>query len=201
MNTVALVTADQELGLVNASTATKRAQSEANALGQTVTLRDPTSDKVIKTVRPTKQAKAKIAAEKAAKKAAAKRTAKAAKPTAERKPRGMVIDILKLASRPNGVTPAELNKLPSGRVHRGSGCSPIPRRPALRPLGLQVQVRGRQRRRDALLRHCEVTPWRPIASFPIARNRISVIPITATDILPRHSPCIDGHRDRHSKGA
>jgi hypothetical protein len=42
---------------------------------------------------------------------AAKKTARAAKPAAGRKLRGMVVPILKLASRPKGVSPAELNAL------------------------------------------------------------------------------------------
>jgi len=100
MNTVVLATADKDLGAVPAKDATKHAQEHANETGKPVTVRDPVTDKVIRTVKPKKSAKAKA-------------KAKTAKPAAkaERKPRGMVVKILALASRKGGVSPAELNKL------------------------------------------------------------------------------------------
>lgn len=123
MTTVMLSTTDHDLGLVPAKTATSTAQQEANTTGKPVTVRHPVTDKVIRTVKPKTSkaaAKAKPAAKaakangKAKAKPAAKAKAKAtttAKPKADRKPRGMVVKILALASRKNGVSPAELNKL------------------------------------------------------------------------------------------
>jgi|GraSoiStandDraft_4_1057263.scaffolds.fasta_scaffold604807_1 hypothetical protein len=109
--TVNLATADQDLGLVPAKTAAKHAQEVANETGKAVTVRHATTDKVLRTVKPKKaNGKAKPAA-KAKSKAKAKPAAKSAKPKGERKPGGMVVKILALASRPMGVTPAELNKL------------------------------------------------------------------------------------------
>src|SRR5262245_15468276 len=102
MNTVLLATADNDLGMVPAKTAGKAAQKAANEEGKAVTVRHPVTDKVIAKVLPKKGTKA----------AKAKAT-KAAKPKADRKPSGMVEKILKLASRPDGVSPAELNKLTS----------------------------------------------------------------------------------------
>lgn len=71
--------------------------------------------KAMKTNTAKKAAPAKAAANKSAAKPAKKAAATSArtpvKDKAERKPSGKVVDILKLASRENGVSPAELNKL------------------------------------------------------------------------------------------
>src|SRR5262245_23926569 len=115
---VLLASADADIGLVATADAAARAQAHANGIGRTVSLRDPTSDKLLATIKPAvlKAAK-KTKASKPAKTAKAKAPAKAAKakpaakPKAERKPKGMVVKILALASRKDGVSPAELNKL------------------------------------------------------------------------------------------
>lgn len=108
MGSVLLATAGKDLGLVPSTDATARAKEHANETGKAVTVRHPVTDKVIRTVNPKKATKT----VKPAKKAKAKKTAKvSAKPKAERKPKGMVVKILALASRPNGVSPAELNKV------------------------------------------------------------------------------------------
>jgi hypothetical protein len=124
MNTdVMLANQDTDFGLVPAKKAKARALALANEEGIAITLRDPISDKVIATVKP-KAAKAKAAAKPAAK-PAAKHADKRAKPAkakqpaakakraadAAKQPRGMVVEILKLASRTKGVSPAELNEL------------------------------------------------------------------------------------------
>src|SRR5262249_8855643 len=111
-------TADKDLGMVASKTAGKAAQEAANEEGKAVTVRHPVTDKVIAKVLP-KAPKAK-AAPKANGKAKAKANGKAkaapkakvaAKPKAERKPAGMVKKSLKLTSRKDGVSPAELNKV------------------------------------------------------------------------------------------
>jgi hypothetical protein len=128
MNTVTLATDDTEFGQVPANKAKAEAQALANEQGKPVTMRDPLTDKVLGKAKPAKKAPAAKAKAKPAKKAPAKKAAakakaakapKAAKPakSAEPKspktkaPRGMVVEILKLASRPKGVSPAELNEL------------------------------------------------------------------------------------------
>jgi hypothetical protein len=109
---VLLATTTAELGLVPANTAKATAQEAANQQGQSVTLRDPVSDKVLSKVRPTKakpaKGKAKVAPAKKATTARTKPGKAAPKATG---PRGMVTEILRLASRAKGVTPAELNAL------------------------------------------------------------------------------------------
>jgi nucleotide-binding universal stress UspA family protein len=116
-NVVALATIDHDFGHVPADTAKEEAKTIANEEGKPVTLRDPVTDEVLGKVKPTakKPAKAKASAKpKAAAKAAAKKSAAKAKPAKESKPkspRGMVVEILKLASRAKGVSPAELNEL------------------------------------------------------------------------------------------
>jgi hypothetical protein len=114
MTTVMLSTTESDLGLVPANTASKRAQAHANKTGQTVTVRDAVTDKVLAKILPVKKAKAKVKETPAAKAAAKKATTakpKAAKPKVERKPKGMVVKILALASRKGGVSPAELNRV------------------------------------------------------------------------------------------
>jgi hypothetical protein len=120
---VMLATEDNDLGLVEANTATRRAQKHANETGKPVTVRHPVTDKLLAKILPMKPAKGKGKTAKAkpaskpkaaAKKAASakpKAAAKAAKPKAERAPKGMVVKILALASRKGGVSPAELNKV------------------------------------------------------------------------------------------
>ena len=49
---VVLATLDADLGLVPSEKAKAEAQVAANEVGQTVTLRDPTTDKVLATVKP-----------------------------------------------------------------------------------------------------------------------------------------------------
>jgi hypothetical protein len=74
---VSLSTEDRDLGIVEADRAHEAAQSAANQEGATVTVRHPTTDKVIKRVKPTttKKAKGKVAA-KAPAKVARKTTGK-----------------------------------------------------------------------------------------------------------------------------
>jgi hypothetical protein len=107
---VQLSTADKDLGVVPANKALTSARELANELKQPVTVRHPVSDKVIKTVKPTKAKRPVKAAPKGAAKVS-KAKAPKAKVAKTREPRGMVVQILKLASRPTGVSPAELNKL------------------------------------------------------------------------------------------
>jgi hypothetical protein len=123
MQFVSLSTEDRDLGIVEKSEAKASAQRFADKEGETVTMRDPTSDKVLGKVKPTtkgKAAKTTKAAAKPTRKAkgavkAAKGTkaAETAKPTngAPKQPRGMVVEILKLAHRTKGVSPTELNEL------------------------------------------------------------------------------------------
>jgi hypothetical protein len=121
-NVIALATADTEFGHVPADTAKEEAKTIANEERKAVTLRDPVTDEVLGKVKPSakKPAKAKApskpkaTAKPAKAKAAAKKPAAKAKPAKESKPkspRGMVVEILKLASRAKGVSPAELNEL------------------------------------------------------------------------------------------
>lgn len=110
---VALATEDDDLGQVAAADAKDIALEQANELGCTVYLRDPVSDTVIDKVTPDNapKAKAKAIREKTAK---AAKQAKAKKAPAEKNdaaPSGMVAEIIKLACRAKGVTPAELNEL------------------------------------------------------------------------------------------
>ncbi|WP_208821399.1 hypothetical protein [Bradyrhizobium neotropicale] len=121
MNTVTLATDDKEFGQVPADKAKAEAQALANEQGKPVTLRDPVTDKLLGKAKPAKKAPVKAKgkpAKKAAKKPAAKaKPAAKSKPVAAPKtpktkaPRGMVVEILKLASRAKGVSPAELNEL------------------------------------------------------------------------------------------
>jgi hypothetical protein len=126
MNTVTLATDDTEFGQVPANKAKAEAQALANEQGKQITLRDPVTDKVLGKAKPAKKAAAKAKAKPAKKAAAktkpakakaaaklakAKAAAKPAKPTEAKAPRGMVVEILKLASRAKGVSPAELNEL------------------------------------------------------------------------------------------
>jgi hypothetical protein len=111
---VMLATQAADFGLMTADTAQERAQALADEGGKVVYLRHPETDKVLGKAKP---AKAKAAPKKAAPKATAKATpkkaAKKVAPKAEKAkgPRGMVVEILKLASRAKGVSPAELNEL------------------------------------------------------------------------------------------
>lgn len=121
--TVMLATEDKDLGLVPAKTAKVEAQKAANEEGKPVTMRDPTTDKVLGTVKPAKGPKgapkarkvAKVAkvARKAGKARKATPVARKAAPKGEgrKEPRGNVVEILKLASRAKGVSPQELNDL------------------------------------------------------------------------------------------
>jgi hypothetical protein len=119
--TIALATIDNDFGHVPAETAKAEAQTLANEEGKTVTLRDPVTDKVLGKATPTKAKKApgkpagkgKGAAKvkKAAKAKPAKNAANGQPKPTKKAPRGMVVEILKLASRPKGVSPAELNNL------------------------------------------------------------------------------------------
>jgi hypothetical protein len=124
MNTVTLATADTEFGQVPANKAEAEAQTLANEEGKTVTVRDTVTDEVLAKVKPAKKAKAAPKAAPKAKKAAPKKAAPKAKKAAgktvakadgkapkTKAPRGMVVEILKLASRAKGVSPAELNEL------------------------------------------------------------------------------------------
>ena len=110
---VMLATEDGDLGLVNKNVAQDRAQAEADAQNVTVYLRDPLTDEVVGTVKPTpamrpsKSSKIDKMIELAPPSAetnGAKRGRKAAGPS------GMVAKIIELATRPEGVTRAELNE-------------------------------------------------------------------------------------------
>lgn len=87
---VMLSTENGDLGLAPASEANKRAAEEHEALGVAITIRCPVTDKVIATVggKPARKAEG---------------------------PTGMVAKILELASRAEGVTPAELNETTNWR--------------------------------------------------------------------------------------
>jgi hypothetical protein len=132
------VSSDNGDAIVPGTKAVAAAKKEANETGKPVTIRNPVTDKVLTTVKPeapkrTKQqaaanlkaakaASAKAKKEKtmaktatakkkpAAKKATAKKaTAKVAKPKSD-KPVGMTGELVKLALREKGVTPAQLNE-------------------------------------------------------------------------------------------
>jgi len=116
---VALASADQDFGIVDAASAEAEAQALANEEGTPVSIRNTTTDKRIATMKPTTKqtktapkSKSAPKAKPAAKPAKAKATAKtnSAKPAKEG-PSGMVAKIIELALRAKGVSPAELNKL------------------------------------------------------------------------------------------
>jgi hypothetical protein len=101
--TQVMLAQDTDIGLVPATTASKIAQEHANETGQPVSLHHAVTNKLLRVVKPKAAAKAKA-------------KGKAAKAPAARKgPRGMVVKILAMASRKNGVSPAELNKLTEWR--------------------------------------------------------------------------------------
>jgi hypothetical protein len=148
-NVIALATADTEFGHVPADTAKEEAKTIANDEGKAVTLRHPVTDEVLGKVKPSpkKPAKAKAPAKpKAAKptkaKAAAKKPAAKAKPAKDSKPkapRGMVVEILKLASRAKGVSPAELNERTKWKAAPWKWLQ-SPKDRLLRPLGYKLTV-------------------------------------------------------------
>jgi hypothetical protein len=117
--TVLLACKDHDFGEVPAHKAKAEAKKLAKEGGKVIYLRDPVTDKVLGSVQPpARKAPGKTAraaeAKPAAKAAPKAKKAAGAKPKAEgqaKGPRGMVVEILKLASRPNGVSPGELNKL------------------------------------------------------------------------------------------
>ncbi|MEY9179705.1 hypothetical protein [Bradyrhizobium sp. USDA 313] len=117
------VSSDDGDAMVPGNEARDVAKKEAKATGKPVTIRHAVTDKVLATVKPekTKQPKAAKAAAKKGKtvkkakpvkKTAANRTA-AKKPAAKRDdaaPSGMTAELVKLALRACGVTPAQLNE-------------------------------------------------------------------------------------------
>lgn len=118
--TVMLSTEDNDAGLVPASKAKAEAQALADETGASVTVRDPISDKVLKTVKPKQgakkmqtspstktTAKPKVAP---VKKAKAKKPAKAKTNKRASDKQTTTDELVRLAQRPNGVTPAELNE-------------------------------------------------------------------------------------------
>jgi hypothetical protein len=111
LNHIMLAIGDQDCGLVEKKDAKARAQEMANQECKPVTMRHPVSDKALRTVKPTLAAA--VSAPQAPGKANGKaKVAKATKAAPKAKaPRGMVVEILKLASRTKGVSPAELNTL------------------------------------------------------------------------------------------
>ncbi|MET3969113.1 hypothetical protein [Bradyrhizobium sp. S3.9.1] len=115
--------------LVPGNEARDAAEKEAKATGKPVTIRHAVTDKVLATVKPEKRTKQQAAANlkaakaakakkaktvkaKAVKKPAAKVAAK--KPAAPKrnsdKPSGMTAELVRLALRASGVTPAQLNE-------------------------------------------------------------------------------------------
>ena len=123
------VTSDNGDALVPGTEARAAAGKEAKATGKPVTIRHAVTDKVLATVKPEKRTKQQAAANlKAAKAAKAKeaKTVKAKavkKPAAKKvaakkaatkrdgdKPSGMTAELVKLALRASGVTPAQLNE-------------------------------------------------------------------------------------------
>jgi hypothetical protein len=112
--------------MVPGTEARAKADKEAKKTGKPVTIRHAVTDKVLATVKPEKrtkqQAAANLKAAKAAKqkakpvkaKQAVSKTAVAKKPAATKrnsdKPSGMTAELVKLACRASGVTPAQLNE-------------------------------------------------------------------------------------------
>jgi hypothetical protein len=136
--TILLACEDHDFGEVAADRAQAEAKALANEEGKPVYMRDPLTDKVLRVIKPAKKTAAKAvpkapAKSKPARKAPGKargeaqaqpaasaapkaRKAATGEPKAPKAPReggpaGWVVEILKLASRPQGVSPAELNTL------------------------------------------------------------------------------------------
>jgi hypothetical protein len=94
-----LASADNDIGLVPARKATRKAKQVADATGKPVTVRDPLTDTVVATAKP-----------KAKRKKQAKANGKILPMPQHRNdgPTGMTAKILSLASRPNGASRKEL---------------------------------------------------------------------------------------------
>ncbi|MGY3130098.1 type IV secretory pathway TrbL component [Bradyrhizobium sp. USDA 4501] len=112
------VSGDDGDAVVPGNEARAAAEKEAKATGKPVTIRDAVTDKVLATVKP-KKAKQPKAAKAAAKKGKTVKKAKPVKKTAAKKsaakrdgdaPSGMTAELVKLAMRACGVTPAQLNE-------------------------------------------------------------------------------------------
>ncbi|UGY13755.1 hypothetical protein HAP48_0035065 [Bradyrhizobium septentrionale] len=102
--------------LVPGTQARDAAEKEAKSTGKPVTIRHAVTDKVLATVKPpkptvTKKAVAKKKTKPAKKKATAAPVKKAAATKRDSdKPSGMTAELVKLALRASGVTPAHLNE-------------------------------------------------------------------------------------------
>lgn len=121
---VALTSPDAEFGHVPAGKAVAEAKKLAKVEGKPITIAHPVSAKPLHTVKAPAKGKGAKTAKPVKRQATAngKRTSATpkgnGKPPAKRtgepkvkQPKGMVVEILKLASRKDGVSPAELNKL------------------------------------------------------------------------------------------
>ncbi|MET3996017.1 hypothetical protein ABID65_007689 [Bradyrhizobium sp. S3.9.2] len=111
------VTSENGDALVPGTEARAAADKEAKATGKPVTIRHAVTDKVLATVKPPKAKVVKKAAAKKKTKPAKKATAapaKKKKAAATKRdsdnPSGMTAELVKLALRASGVTPAQLNE-------------------------------------------------------------------------------------------
>lgn len=111
------VSSENGEALVPGTDARAAADKEAKTTGKPVTIRHAVTDKVLATVKPPKaKVVKKAAAKKKTKPAKKKATAAPAKKKAAAtkrdsdKPSGMTAELVKLALRASGVTPAELNE-------------------------------------------------------------------------------------------
>jgi len=116
------VTSDNGDAMIPGTKARDAAGKEAKATGKPVTIRHAVTDKVLATVKPEKRTKQQAAANLKAAKAVAKKakpvkkakTTKAAKKAPVKRnadaPSGMTAELVKLALRDKGVTPAQLNE-------------------------------------------------------------------------------------------
>jgi hypothetical protein len=111
------VTSENGDALVPGTDARVAADKEAKATGKPVTIRHAVTDKLLATVKPPKaKVVKKAAAKKKTKPAKKKATAAPAKKKAAAtkrdsdKPSGMTAELVKLALRASGVTPAQLNE-------------------------------------------------------------------------------------------